>query len=517
VGAAAAAARLASESRRQGLARPLVLVPVVATITVALMIAALRWVPFTLAAFGLMLLIAVIGVVSFAKRDATTLLILAGACLFLVPENYVLVGPLKSYGNPALVVGALCALAWLIGRTSGALKGAGDPIVHGLMYIRLLATATAFLASLLRPLTPIESAGTSRAVMAVIAGLGITLLACDAIRQRRRLDDLLFALVLLTGFAGLVAVVEFAIPSFNYSSIVHIPGTTLNGAEREVIRSNFSRILSSASDPIEFAVAQACFVPIALHFAQYARSPRRRHYAVAATIAMLSALPMTVARSGVVAIVLGLIVYGAHWKGRARLNALVLGIIGLATFRTLVPGLLGTVKSLFLNVGNDPSVKGRTEDYSHIPMLLQNHMLLGRGIGTFQPLQYFFLDNQYLGSLLEGGVIGLLALCSLFIGGMYVARSARKWSDDPSTRSLGQALAAGIAALAVAAGTFDELGFRQTAFALFFFIGCAGALRAMTLREWRLRHTAMGISPIATPPSPPDLPGRQVVPAGPAT
>lgn len=115
-------------------------------------------------------------------------------------------------------------------------------------------------------------------------------------------------------------------------------------------------------------------------------------------------------------------------------------------------------------------------------------------------------------------MIGLLALCSLFIGGMYVARSARKWSDDPSTRSLGQALAAGIAALAVAAGTFDELGFRQTAFALFFFIGCAGALRAMTLREWRLRQTAMGISPIATPPAPPpDLPSRQVVPAGPVT
>jgi hypothetical protein len=42
-------------------------------------------------------------------------------------------------------------------------------------------------------------------------------------------------------------------------------------------------------------------------------------------------------------------------------------------------------------------------------------------------------------------------------------------------RGLGRALAASIAALAVLAGTFDEPSFRQSAFTLFLFLGCAGA------------------------------------------
>ena len=153
----------------------------------------------------------------------------------------------------------------------------------------------------------------------------------------------------------------------------------------------------------------------------------------------------------------------------------MLGLIGLGALPSAVPGLLGTVRSLFRDVGTDPSIAGRTDDYQAVPALMEGHWWLGRGLGTFLPDTYFYLDNQYLGSLIQGGVVGLTAFIALLVVGLGVARGVRRRTTDPALRSEGQALAATIAALAVAALAFDALSFRQSAFLLFLVIGCAGA------------------------------------------
>src|SRR5687768_16086423 len=54
----------------------------------------------TLAA-GLVLLVLVLSLLALSRRDAVTLLTLAIVLLFLIPQPYVLVGPLRSVGNPA--------------------------------------------------------------------------------------------------------------------------------------------------------------------------------------------------------------------------------------------------------------------------------------------------------------------------------------------------------------------------------------------------------------------------------
>ncbi len=141
----------------------------------------------------------------------------------------------------------------------------------------------------------------------------------------------------------------------------------------------------------------------------------------------------------------------------------------------MVPGLLGTVRSLFRDVGTDPSIAGRTDDYAAIPGLMQGHWWLGRGTGTFLPDVYFFLDNQFLAALLQGGIVGLTAFIALFVVGLGIARGVRRRTPDPALRSEAQALAGTIAALAAASVVFDALAFRQSAFLLFLAIGCAGA------------------------------------------
>jgi hypothetical protein len=301
------------------------------------------------------------------------------------------------------------------------------------------------------------------------------------LESRARVETLLERLVLVGGAAALIGIIEFFDPAFVYQQVMRLPGLTTNTEVIADTRSGFARIDAAAAHPIEYAVVLAALTPLAWHFALHSATRRRRRQCGVSLVLLLVVTPMSVSRSGILALVVGLGVYVMHLSGRARFNAAVLGVLGLAGFRAVVPGLLGTLKSLLLIGEADPSIAGRTKDYAKIPGLLEGHGWLGRGLGTFQPLRYFYLDNQYLGSLLEGGVLALGTLIAVFMTGLFVARGVRHRSGEPALRGLGQAIAGSIAALAVSAATFDELSFRQTGFLLFLLLGCAGAL-------WTLVH-----------------------------
>src|SRR5688572_9281159 len=53
------------------------------------------------------------------------------------------------------------------------------------------------------------------------------------------------------------------------------------------------------------------------------------------------------------------------------------------------------------------------------PGLIAGFEAFGRGLGTFDPTLYFYLDNQYLGSLLEGGVLGVTTLIITYVVGFW--------------------------------------------------------------------------------------------------
>ena len=92
---------------------------------------------------------------------------------------------------------------------------------------------------------------------------------------------------------------------------------------------------------------------------------------------------------------------------------------------------------------------------------------------------YFFVDNQYLTSVLETGFVGAIALVVLFLTGWLTARSARLAAVDAQTRDLGQSLAASVAAAALCFATFDALSFSIASGLCFLILGCVGA-------AWRL-------------------------------
>lgn len=426
------------------------------------------------AAVGALLVLGMVaGLLALSARDGCAVLTWLVVLLLLVPQPYVLVGPLKSVGNPAGLV-AMAALAiWAASRILNLIDAEE---LHPVRWVLLAFTVTAmasYAAGMMRDLTQAEHASMDRVVFQHLAYLGVALLAVDALGTRDRITTLLQRLVLVGAAAACIGIVEFAFAGFDFRDAMLLPGLTTTGDLVSDTRSGFDRIAAAASHPIEFAVVCAALVPLALHFALHADSRRWRFWL--ALVALLAAIPMSVSRSGFLTLAVGFAFYAASLSHRGRFNALVLGIIGLGVFRALVPGLLGTVRSLFRDVDTDPSIAGRTEDYASIPGLMEGHWWLGRGLGTFLPDVYFFLDNQYLGTLIQGGAVGLTAFIALHVVGLGVARGVRHRSTDPALRSEGQALAATIASLGVAALVFDSLSFRQSALLLFLVIGCAGA------------------------------------------
>jgi hypothetical protein len=450
----------------------------------------------TLVVLGLLGLVLLTAFFALTRRDAQTVLTLVVVLLFLLPQDYVLVGPLRSVGNPAQLVGMLALAFWGAGRILGLIRATQKHPIRWVFLLYAIAALAAFAAGMTAStLTVAESTGSARALFPVAAALGIGLLAVDGLASRDPVMTILQRLVLVGGLAALIGILEFAVNGFNYRDAMHLPGLTTTTELIDDTRSGFDRIHGAASHPIEYAVVLGALAPLALHFATYAESRTKRRLSGLAFLLICVVIPMPVARSGVLAVAVGLAVYAVQLSSRAKLNLAVLGVIAAAIYRAMVPGLLGTLRSLILVGEEDPSIAGRTEDYAKIPGLTAGFEAFGRGLGTFQPTEYFYIDNQYIGSLLEGGLLSLTTLVVIYIVGIGVARGVRHRSGDPSMRGLGQALAASIAAFAISAATFDELSFRQAAFTLFLLLGCAGALWSTLQNEPKRRWSGEVRSP----------------------
>lgn len=455
----------------------------------------------------------VLGLLVLSARDGCSVLTLVVVMLLLVPQDYVLVGPLKSVGNPAVLVSLAALAIWAASRILNFVDAAEMHPVRWVVWAFLVASLLSYVAAMSRELVEKEGASADRSLFPILGLLGVTLLAVDALGDRERVTTLLERIVLIGGIAAFIGIVEF-VSSFDYGNTMLLPGLTANTPMASDTRAGFERVAAAAEHAIEFSVVTAALVPLALHFALHADVGRRWRFRLA-LVAMLVAIPMSVSRSGILTLLVALPFYAVVLSHRARFNVLVLGTIGLALFRAAVPGLLGTMLGLFRFAGNDPSISGRTDDYQAIPALMEGHWWLGRGLGTFLPDVYFVLDNQYLGCIVGGGLVGLAAFVALHVVGIGVARGVRYRGLDRAVRSEGQALAACIAGFGVASITYDSFGFRQSTFLVFMLIGCAGAHWSLVRHQPKVRPAAFR-SRAAAPVSPEGAASHELAASSPA-
>ena len=437
----------------------------------------------------------------------------AYVCLLLLIPSSLVFQPLGAAGSPAAIFG-LGALLWWVGA-----KLAGWPATRqrspvraalGVLLICVLvsyACGTAYgwyAPSNMHQRTddvlfldyPTVSAVNATMIKAADRGLlafaswtGIVLLTVDGLRSWRDIDKLARFLVWVATVMAGIGIFQFY-TGINLATYVHIPGLHQNGtALGSLTRSILVRVSATSIHPIEFGVTIAAIFPLALHVAFH--RTRRRDLIPAFVTGV--AVPLAVSRSGVLVFAVTLIVMMIYWPSAWRRRALIIAPFAVVGLRVAIPGLVGTIYSLFSGISGDPSVTGRTGDYGVVLGLYRDHPWLGRGLFTFVPTLYRILDNQLLMVLVELGIVGFLAMVGLFMIAFFSGLGARRRSADPVRRHLSLAISAGILGIFLSYATFDAWGFAQAAGISFLLVGMAGA-------AWRLSVVLPGPDPVEVKP-----------------
>jgi polysaccharide biosynthesis protein PslJ len=408
--------------------------------------------------------------------DAVPALSVFVVVLLALPSRFV-VGPLGGVGVPAQILGLAAGLWWgvhWLGQhgTDGQLR---QP-VRTAAFTFLVAVLISYVVAVRRPIGADELNQADRGLLALVAWIAVLLVTMDGITTRAGLDTLLRRLVVMGGAVGALGLLQF-FTGQAYTEYLRLPGLSESGALTDVSgREGFFRPMGTALHAIEFGVIMTSLLPLALHYA-VADTHRRWAARWLPVVTIAVALPISISRSAILGAAVGMATLLPTWPTRLRRRVLAAGaVLGSALF-VVLPGFLGALLSLFTRIGGDPSARSRTDSYTIAWHFITQYPLFGRGVSTFMPA-YRILDNQYLATLIEVGVFGLVALLVLL--GMPVV-SGWRLRDPAAPVSLGPALAAGIAAAALSFALFDALSFPMVSGVLFFLIGAGAALRRLSL------------------------------------
>lgn len=416
------------------------------------------------------------------------------AVLLLCIPSRLIVGPIGAPGTPANLL-AITGLIWWCCATVGGLnpRRGLSPIrvAIGLFTISVLASyAAGHFAGWYQPadihqrsdrlwqqLNADEVAATvgsaaDRGLLALAGWLGIALITAEGIRSWHELERVISWIIGAATFVAGLGILQY-FTRINLAQYLQVPGLTpLSSFGAALSRSELNRVVSTSAHPIELGVIMAAMLPLALHRSLFSE---RRITWIPTLLIGLTAL-MSVSRSAMVVAAVAVLVLFLGWPNRWRLTALAVTPVALVIGPIALPGLLGTIRSLFTNLSDDPSVTGRTDDYDLVLRLVEERPAFGQGLFTFIPMVYRTIDNQALVILLELGVVGAIAFVILILVGMYSALAPRRAGGTDQQRHLGLAVTASLLGIVVSYFTFDAMGFRQVAGATFLLIGLAGAV-----------------------------------------
>lgn len=419
-----------------------------------------------------------------ATVSTAGLLILFLALQFLIPARLV-IGGMGAVGRPSVAIGVLLAFLWAVSAIRPHRLPRGRQPIRWAIGAFVLAQLIGHVVGFDRLPSEVQASAATRWLIFVVAIAGVTLAAADGVRTRDELDRVLELLVLFAALMSMVGVLQFfgVVDLVRY---IHIPGLSFNYDLLDVaVRgAGIPRVAGTANHYIEFGVVLALVLPVAMHYALFAPPGPTRWWRWACVGLVAMGIPLSVSRSAIVTVIVAMGMMAIVWRWRQRYNALVLAVMATAVFHVLNRGVLGTIKSLFMNVENDPSITERIERTAQVMDLWHERPVFGWGAGMVTPQEFLLLDNQIYGFLLSGGVIAVLAFVILFLVPYLLGRSVRLRGRDEETRHLGHTLAVTMPAAVVGSGTFDSFSFATFVGVMCLLIGATGAL-------WRLD----GISP----------------------
>jgi hypothetical protein len=422
--------------------------------------------------------------------------------------------PIKTYKLPValpfnLELYRLVIIVLLVGWMLVALRGMAELRAGGLGPPLLLFGAAAAAGLLVNHKSITADALETQSVKSLsylLSFLIAFVLVYSTIRTLRDVDIVLTAVV---GGALVVAVAALVEQRTKYNVFNHLQAFLpfLDQAKAAVTKVRFGRlrVQASAQHPIALGAALVMCVPLAIYLSRRAAGAAVRRLWLAASLVLCAAALATQSRT-VLTMIVAMTVVGLWLRKIAVLRwwpliPVLLIAVHFAAPRTL-SGLYhalapkgGIVAEQQLRSGVQGS--GRLADIRPGLRLWETKPIFGQGPGTApvrgavqaqqaQGGTQIIFDDQYLRELVEGGIVGLIALVWIVWGAFIKIGIASKRATGPPSDLL-VATCAACAGYAMGMLTFDSLSFVQVTL-LFFVIAAIGLRTAALVSEPEEAH-----------------------------
>ena len=426
-------------------------------------------------------------------RWHTLFVVLLLVILFLPIGRYRLPGDLPFELEPYRLLVAFILAVWIGAllidpRTKLVRSGFEGPIV-------LIAIAT--VGSILANSGRIADLNVGTAVVKTVSfQLSFFLVFYFVISTVKWPVDVNLAVKTLVAGGTLVSVLAVIESRTGYNPFAHL--TFIPGLEprtdvaatlpEDVARFGKIRAFGPAQHPIALGGLLAMLIPLAVYLGL---ATRRRIWWLAGVVlvvganAAVSRTPMVMIGVSLLALVL------LRPREAVRYWPALVPLLVVVHFA--LPGTLGSIRAQFFPKGGlvaeqqvhpgSESSAGRVADLSPSLDEAARKPLFGQGIGTritTGPLANArLLDDQWLGTLLDTGVLGLVGW--LWLIARFLRKAGREAKHDDSERGwLLCALVASIAGFAVGMFFYDAFAFTQVTFVLFFLLALGAAVLAQT-------------------------------------
>jgi O-antigen ligase len=459
-----------------------------------------------------------------ATRSHAVVMLQAFAVAVMVFPSDMVIKAVGADGYPAILIAYGMLFAWI----AATLLGFHNPLDYRYpVRITLWALWAVSLVSyvFIDPaiVNATERASADRWLMQLAGVSGVILVAAECLRSREDIRRVLRALTWGGAFCGVVAALQFRL-RLDVTSYLRwvLPGFSLNsiasGNAGIVLRGSINRVFGTAIDPIELGVSASMLLPLAVYLAIHdtKRSGFSRWFPV---ICIATATTASVSRSAVLAILVSMGVFIVGMRPAQRVKAFAAIPLAVGIIFVTSHGLIGTLSSFFQAGTSDPSIAHRVNNYPLVEKMVGQAPWFGQGGGTYIPKSaVYILDNQYLTTAIELGLVGVVVLLFFFLWPAIAALVARKRTADPELRDLAAALAGAALAAAVGSTTFDSLSFPMFVNVQALVLGLIGAVWLIVDGEreahWDLAALSFSRSPANTETTPKRAGIDVVAPAG---
>jgi len=418
------------------------------------------------------------------------------AILFLVPiASYELFGGLFIDIEPNRVFAALLLAIWLpllLVDPTVKIRRTG---LEGPLFL----LAVSLMISMVINMDSYSYSELTRAIKSILlfaSYIFVFYLVVSVLRNYGEIEAMVKWLVFLAIFISLFGIAE-RFTDYNLFKRLHefLPflKQKFSGQQEEIkMMRGALRISGPADHPISLAALLAMFMPLIFFFFNKSKYLLKKCWYGAGLAVTLIAALFTVSATALVGIItaLGSQLFTNPRKGLGFFLAIALFILcSSLIFYNDYEHLAERISYDYLvqnEIGNE---HGRLVDYPRVWQELLQRPLFGRGFGTFDPKESrghfaLILDNQYLGFLIEIGLIGTLCFIWFFFSlikklGTLAVRS------NGSQSLLAGTLLSSVVAFVVMCFTFDTFGFPQVVYAFFILAGLGTALALSDERRER--------------------------------